>query len=151
MCAQLNICNSVCYFIIDLCLPALSADRQEGLQTLHYEQKYEPPGPPLLPHLPPLHRIADHQEGLQILHYEHGQKYEPHFDYFHDAVNASPERGGQRVATLLMYLSTPEEGGETVFPNAASKDKVAGGEWSECANKGLAVKTFKGDALLFYR
>ena len=97
--------------------------------------------------LPP----ADHQEGLQILHYEHGQKYEPHFDYFHDAVNASPERGGQRVATLLMYLSTPEEGGETVFPNAASKDKVAGGEWSECAKQGLAVKTFKGDALLFYR
>lgn len=99
--------------------------------------------PPALP--------ADHQEGLQILHYEHGQKYEPHFDYFHDAVNASPERGGQRVATLLMYLSTPEEGGETVFPNAASKEKVAGGEWSECAKQGLAVKTYKGDALLFYR
>lgn len=48
--------------------------------------------------------IADHQEGLQILHYHDGQKYEPHFDYFHDAVNARPENGGQRVITVLMYL-----------------------------------------------
>jgi hypothetical protein len=31
-------------------------------------------------------------------------------DYFHDAVNQDPARGGQRVATVLMYLATPEEG-----------------------------------------
>lgn len=42
-----------------------------------------------------------------------------------------------------------EEGGETVFPNADTK--VTGPEWSECAKKGLAVKTRKGDALLFFR
>lgn len=47
---------------------------------------------------------ADNQEGLQILNYHDGQKYEPHFDYFHDTLNARPENGGQRVATLLMYL-----------------------------------------------
>lgn len=28
---------------------------------------------------------------------------------------------------------------------------MSGEEWSECAKKGLAVKTKKGDALLFYR
>lgn len=43
-------------------------------------------------------------EGIQILRYEHGQKYEAHFDYFHDRFNARPETGGNRLATLLMYL-----------------------------------------------
>lgn len=41
---------------------------------------------------------------MQVLHYRDGQKYDPHFDYFHDAINTRPEYGGQRVATLLMYL-----------------------------------------------
>lgn len=60
-------------------------------------------------------------EAIQILKYVDGQKYEPHTDYFHDKYNARPENGGQRVATVLMYLSTPEEGGETVFPYAEKK------------------------------
>ena len=47
-----------------------------------------------------------------------------------------------------MYLSTPDEGGETVFPSA--KNKVNGTEWSECALRGLAVKAIRGNALLFY-
>lgn len=45
---------------------------------------------------------SEHGEGLQILHYEVGQKYEPHFDYFMDEYNT--ENGGQRIATVLMYL-----------------------------------------------
>ena len=36
-----------------------------------------------------------------------------------------------------------------VFPNAETK--VSGDGWSDCAKKGLAVKTRKGDALLFFR
>lgn len=47
-------------------------------------------------------KFADHGEGLQILHYEVGQKYEPHYDYFLDEFNT--QNGGQRIATLLMYL-----------------------------------------------
>ena len=50
---------------------------------------------------------------------------------------------------MLRRRTTPQEGGETVFPQAATR--VSGPEWSECASKGLAVKTRKGDALLFYR
>lgn len=53
---------------------------------------------------------------MQILRYEHGQKYEPHVDYLIDKRNRI--RGGHRVATLLMYLSDVERGGETVFPHA---------------------------------
>jgi hypothetical protein len=47
-----------------------------------------------------------------------------------------------------MYLSTPEAGGETVFPRASTK--VSGPGWSDCAREGLAVKPVAGDALLFY-
>lgn len=53
---------------------------------------------------------------MQILHYEHGEKYEPHFDYFHDKANQ--QLGGHRVATVLMYLSDVIDGGETIFPNS---------------------------------
>lgn len=53
---------------------------------------------------------------MQILHYEHGQKYEPHFDFFHDKANL--ELGGHRIATVLMYLSDVAKGGETVFPHS---------------------------------
>jgi prolyl 4-hydroxylase len=87
-------------------------------------------------------------ESIQILKYVNGQKYEPHTDYFHDKFNSDPSHGGQRVATVLMYLATPEEGGETVFPYADKK--VSGPGWSDCALKGLAVKAIKGNAIMFY-
>eukprot|EP00878_Enallax_costatus_P015111 GHUV01015823.1.p1 GENE.GHUV01015823.1~~GHUV01015823.1.p1 ORF type:complete len:220 (+),score=29.90 GHUV01015823.1:209-868(+) len=92
---------------------------------------------------------VDHQEGYQVLHYVNGQKYDVHYDTFHDQLNQRKENGGQRVVTVLMYLSTPEEGGETVFPYA--DQKVSGPGWSECALQGLAHKPKKGDALMFYR
>jgi prolyl 4-hydroxylase len=56
----------------------------------------------------------EYQEELQIQHYKTprlgGQQkdfYIPHFDWI-------PSR--PRVATLLIYLEEPEEGGETIFP-----------------------------------
>lgn len=97
----------------------------------------------LVSHLP-----VENGEGMQVLHYKDGQRYEPHHDFFHDKYNANPTNGGQRAATVLMYLTTVDEGGETVFPNAQTK--VTGPEWSDCAKNGLAVKTRKGDALLFF-
>ncbi|URE04071.1 prolyl 4-hydroxylase [Musa troglodytarum] len=102
-------------------------------------------------------RIADftfipveHGEGLQVLHYEVGQKYEPHYDYFVDEFNT--RNGGQRLATLLMYLSDVEEGGETVFPSAkvSSSSSPWHTELSECGKKGLSIKPRMGDALLFW-
>ena len=50
-----------------------------------------------------------------------------------------------------MCRTTPEEGGETVFPAAPPEMRVSGPEWSPCAQQGLAVKPQRGDALLFYR
>ncbi|KAG4914541.1 hypothetical protein AAZX31_19G016600 [Glycine max] len=92
---------------------------------------------------------VENGESMQILHYENGQKYEPHFDYFHDKANQV--MGGHRIATVLMYLSDVEKGGETIFPNAEAKLLQPKDEsWSECAHKGYAVKPQKGDALLFF-
>ncbi len=59
-------------------------------------------------------------EGLQILRYGPGAEYKPHYDYFDPAEPGTPsilKRGGQRVATLVMYLGEPERGGGTVFPD----------------------------------
>lgn len=88
------------------------------------------------------HRIADllgvpvsHGEGLQILHYLPGQEYEPHFDWFdptQPGFNAVTARGGQRMASVVMYLNTPEEGGGTGFPAI-----------------GLTVTAMRGSAVYF--
>ncbi|KAL0540738.1 hypothetical protein IC582_020751 [Cucumis melo] len=92
---------------------------------------------------------AENGESIQILHYENGQKYEPHFDFFHDKVNQ--ELGGHRIATVLMYLSNVEKGGETIFPNSEFKESQEKDDsWSDCSRKGYAVKAQKGDALLFF-
>jgi hypothetical protein len=64
---------------------------------------------------------VEHGEDLQILRYEEGQEYKPHHDYFDLAkppTTQAVETAGQRIATFLIYLNTPEEGGGTYFPEA---------------------------------
>ena len=59
-------------------------------------------------------------EGLQVLRYAAGAEYRPHYDYFDPIEPGTPSilrRGGQRVATLVMYLQEPEHGGATTFPD----------------------------------
>ena len=78
---------------------------------------------------------VDHGEGLQVLRYRPGAEYRPHHDYFDPAHPGSAsilERGGQRVATVVMYLNTPEGGGATTFPDA-----------------GLEVMPARGNAVYF--
>jgi prolyl 4-hydroxylase len=74
-------------------------------------------------------------EGLQILRYRVGQEYRPHHDYMDPALPGAPAflaRGGQRVASLVMYLNTPTGGGATSFPEI-----------------GLEVAAVKGNAVFF--
>jgi prolyl 4-hydroxylase len=62
----------------------------------------------------------DNGEGLQVLHYGKGAEYKPHYDYFDRAKAGTSTiltRGGQRLGTLLVYLSEPPRGGGTVFPD----------------------------------
>lgn len=60
-----------------------------------------------------------HGEPLQLLHYPAGGEYEPHHDYFDPAFDGTATQlrhGGQRVATIVMYLREPDAGGDTYFP-----------------------------------
>lgn len=78
---------------------------------------------------------ADHGEGLQILNYKPGGEYQPHFDYFNPQRPGEARQlsvGGQRIATLVIYLNTPEAGGATAFPRV-----------------GLEVAPVKGNAVYF--
>lgn len=75
-------------------------------------------------------------ENIQVLRYQEGGEYLPHYDWFDQQTVGGGYhmlRGGQRVASFLMYLNAPEEGGETIFPML-----------------GIEVKPEKGTALLFY-
>lgn len=78
---------------------------------------------------------VEHGEGFQVLHYRPGAEYKPHYDYFDPDEPGTPtilKRGGQRLATLVMYLSEPARGGGTTFPDA-----------------GLEVAPVRGNAVFF--
>lgn len=69
---------------------------------------------------------VENGEGIQVLHYDVSQEYKPHYDYFPpessgSRVHTKAENGGQRVATLVMYLNTVAAGGETLFPTVGCK------------------------------
>jgi prolyl 4-hydroxylase len=74
-------------------------------------------------------------EDLQVMRYGVGAEYTPHFDYFDldrpgQALHLT--NGGQRIASLVIYLNDVEAGGETVFPEV-----------------GLSVAPAKGSAVYF--
>ena len=63
---------------------------------------------------------VENGEGIQVLHYRPGAEYKPHYDYFDPDEPGTPtilRRGGQRVATVVMYLNEPARGGGTTFPD----------------------------------
>lgn len=60
-------------------------------------------------------------EGIQMLRYGVGAQYKPHYDYFDPqqaGMKSILKRGGQRVASVVMYLNSPRSGGATTFPDA---------------------------------
>jgi prolyl 4-hydroxylase len=74
-------------------------------------------------------------EDLHILHYGPGGEYRPHYDYFPEEQAGSRhhmQRGGQRIATIILYLNDVEEGGDTTFPDI-----------------GLSIHPRRGSALYF--
>ena len=60
-----------------------------------------------------------HDEKVQGQRYHAGQHFAVHNDYFAGGEpysEAVASEGGQRTWTAMVYLKSPEEGGETVFP-----------------------------------
>ena len=106
------------------------------------------------------HLPVENGEDIQVLRYDKGQKYGPHYDYFDNYVGDKiGNNGGQRKATVLMYLDTVEDGGETVFPDSRwanpelqsqQQAETMQGLWSKCGARGVAAKAKKGDAMLFF-
>ena len=74
-------------------------------------------------------------ETMNILMYRQGDEYRPHFDFFSENVRGMPDfaRSGQRVRTLLTYLSDDFIAGQTHF-----------------LETGLKYRGRVGDAILFY-
>ncbi|CAF0718005.1 unnamed protein product [Brachionus calyciflorus] len=62
-------------------------------------------------------------EEWQIANYGIGGQYEPHFDFARktEPRDAFSEAIGNRIATWLFYLETPEVGGATVFPPVGAR------------------------------
>lgn len=54
-------------------------------------------------------------EAPTVIRYEAGQVLAPHFDANRSAETEDANRGGQTLATLLVYLNDVEEGGLTRF------------------------------------
>ncbi|SAK39900.1 2OG-Fe(II) oxygenase superfamily protein [Caballeronia temeraria] len=78
---------------------------------------------------------AENGEDLHILRYGVGGEYRPHYDYFPEEQAGSKHhmlRGGQRIATVILYLNEVERGGDTTFPDI-----------------GLAIHPRRGSALYF--
>lgn len=78
------------------------------------------------------HYPINYGEGLQVLHYQVGDEYKPHFDFLPSS-KIDPNKGGQRICTLLLYLNDVPAGGETIFPKI-----------------GLSITPKKGTALYFH-
>eukprot|EP00850_Spirogloea_muscicola_P010789 SM000064S19811 [mRNA] locus=s64:581417:583907:- [translate_table: standard] len=86
---------------------------------------------------------TENMEPAQILRYKNGQYYHAHEDYFVDPMD---RLWGQRVATVLMYLTDNVVGGETWFPHAGDGTCMCGGE----LKTGVCVRPDRGTAVLFW-
>jgi prolyl 4-hydroxylase len=122
-----------CAELIELARPRLRpstvVDPQTGANTVaNYRNSegmfFRPAETPLIALLD--RRVAElmncpleNGEGLQVLRYGAGGHTAPHFDFLipsNPTNEASLKRSGQRLSTLMIYLSDVTRGGETVFP-----------------------------------
>ncbi|XP_017039324.1 prolyl 4-hydroxylase subunit alpha-2 isoform X2 [Drosophila ficusphila] len=56
-------------------------------------------------------------EMLQLMNYGLGGHYDKHYDFFNQTNSNLTLMSGDRIATVLFYLTDVEQGGATVFPN----------------------------------
>lgn len=77
-------------------------------------------------------------ENVGVVHYDFGQQFKTHVDYFSrpdasdETIDPNCEHGGNRCATIVIYLNDVNLGGETYFP------------WLD-----LVIKPSKGTLLYF--
>jgi hypothetical protein len=89
-------------------------------------------------------RQAMYFEAPTVIRYEAGQSLAPHYDANRAAETEDANRGGQTLATLLLYLNDVKEGGKTRFGLLPATMGTNDG------NSKLTVEPKAGDALLFF-
>jgi prolyl 4-hydroxylase len=88
-------------------------------------------------------------EAIQGLRYDLKQWYREHYDYFTPsdyAEDSGVQTGNNRMATLFLYLTDVEEGGETYFPRFDGNYVHDGCKNPSC----FKTKPQRGAAVLFY-
>jgi prolyl 4-hydroxylase len=110
-----------------------------GMFMASTEQRNFPANKKLHEHVMAIIGLPDETwiEATQILRYEAGQFYKPHTDYFDEADLPNMNRGGQRIISVLTWLTDVDEGGETIFPLARP-------------NGPIQAVPGKGQSVLFY-
>ena len=88
-------------------------------------------------------------QAFNILRYELGQHYDAHHDVFR--ATEYGHQSSNRIATVLVYLAAPEEGGETIFPleGPGGERNMRGYDFKTC-DRGYLYKPRAGDAVLFW-
>ncbi|CAE7249923.1 P4H4 [Symbiodinium sp. CCMP2592] len=101
-----------------------------------------------------LTKVAGRVENLQVMRYRPGQQYQAHWDFFDpEYFKKQPEVLGRlthrrnRLLTMLFYLASSAEGGQTAFPMAYGAPRPVDPE--DCSSW-LQVPAKQGKAVLFY-
>lgn len=87
--------------------------------------------------------LRNQLEGFMVVKYEEGQFFKEHVDYFD---NEKLHLGGQRIATIFVYLNdmSEEDGGATYFPKIGLKSIPELGSalfWWNKDHNGMLEKT----------
>ena len=97
---------------------------------------------------------AQYFEAPTVIRYEKDQVLAPHFDANKAASTEDANRGGQTLATLLVYLNDVDNGGATRFGKLRianhNKNNKKNAHNDQGEEKYLTVQPKMGDALLFF-
>ena len=85
-------------------------------------------------------------EEAQIVRYRTGEEFSWHYD---EIPKAQLENGGQRIATLLVYLNTNSKGGGTIFRDLKDNSHAYDAD-ADAADGVLTMRPKTGSALLFF-
>ena len=85
-------------------------------------------------------------EAPTVIRYETEQVLAPHYDANRSAATEDANRGGQTLATLIVYLNDVSSGGNTRFGKLPAVTTVEG----DPNDSKLTIKPKMGDALLFF-
>ena len=92
---------------------------------------------------------ASHFEAPTVIRYEAGQVLAPHYDANRSAETEDANRGGQTLATLLVYLNDVGQGGLTRFGKLPTSNCMPHKQVENSEEK-LSIRPKRGDALLFF-